>query len=170
MTSDSASRMAKEALILDLFDGYLSAKPTAENLRRYLAAVENLSVEAVARSVKQFNDGLVDRDNRDFAPSAETFAHNAREWQRAIEKREGSDGPELHNGLIECDWGHGRVDLRGLTNAEQDMVMAANGRAPDGRSLAYMSLTEIKSALTQTDLAQVDGGKGFQAPRLGRMG
>lgn len=166
MTSDT--ELAKEALILDLFDGYLSAKPSAENLRRYLAAVENLSVEAVARSVQQFQAGLVERDNRDFAPSAETFAHNAREWQRALERRDDS-GPELHNGLIECDWGHGRIDMRGLTNAEQDQIIAAKGRAPDGRSLAYMPLVEIRAALMQTDLAQVEGGKSFALPRLGRM-
>lgn len=166
MTSDT--ELAKEALILDLFDGYLSAKPSAENLRRYLAAVEDLSVEAVARSVQQFQAGLVERDNRDFAPSAETFAHNAREWQRALERRDDS-GPELHNGLIECDWGHGRIDMRGLTNAEQDQIIAAKGRAPDGRSLAYMPLVEIRAALMQTDLAQVEGGKSFALPRLGRM-
>lgn len=166
MTSEI--ELAKEALILDLFDGYLSAKPSAENLRRYLSAVENLSVEAVARSVKQFNDGLVERDNRDFAPSAETFAVNAREWQRALDVRNDT-GPVLHNGMIECDWGHGRVDLRGLTNAEQDQIIAAKGRAPDGRSLAYMPLAEIKAALVQRDLAQVEGGKTFAIPSMRRI-
>jgi hypothetical protein len=166
MTSET--ELAKEAKILDLFDSYPSASPSRENLQQYLAAVEGLSLEAVTRSVQQFRAGLVERPNRDFAPSAETFAHNAREWQRAIDVRNDT-GPELHNGLVECDWGHGRVDMRGLTNAEQDQIIAAKGRAPDGRSLAYMPLVEIRAALVQRDLAQVEGGKTFQAPRLGRM-
>ena len=166
MTSET--ELAKEALILDLFDGYLSAKPSAENLRRYLAAVENLSVEAVARSVQQFQAGLVERDNRDFAPSAETFAHNAREWQRALDRRD-DNSPQMHNGLVEMDFGAGRIDMRFLTNAEQDQIIAAKGRAPDGRSLAYMPLVEIRAALVQKDLAQVEGGKSFAMPRLGRM-
>lgn len=171
MTFDPASptdRDVKESLILDLFDIYLTAKPSAENVRAYLKAVESLSVEAVARSVQQFREGLVERENSDFAPSAETFSRNAREWQRAINQR-GQDGPELHNGLIECDWGHGRVDMRGLTTAEQDQIIAAKGRAPDGRSLAYMPLAEIRAALVQTDLAQVEGGKTFAIPNMKRM-
>lgn len=165
----SQDELAKEAKILDLFDSYPSASPSRETLQAYLAAVSGMSLEAVARSVKQFTSGLVERPNRDFAPSAESFAANVREWQRAIDQRNG-DGIELHNGLIEIDFGAGRIDMRGLTTAEQDQIIAAKGRAPDGRSLAYMPLVEIRAALVQSDLAQVEGGKTFAAPRLGRMG
>lgn len=163
----SPDELAKEAKILDLFDSYPSANPSADTLRAYCRSVESLSLEAVSRSVKQFGDGLVDRPNRDFAPSAESFAANVREWQRAIDQRNGGD-IELHNGLIECDWGSGRVDLRGLTQAEQDIVMAGKGIV-NGKNLAYLSLPEIKSAITQGDLAAVEGGKTFSAPRLGRI-
>lgn len=164
----SPDELAKEAKILDLFDSYPSANPSADTIRAYCRSVESLSLEAVSRSVKQFGDGLVERPNRDFAPSAESFAANVREWQRAIDQRNG-DGIELHNGLIEIDFGAGRIDMRGLTTAEQDQIIAAKGRAPDGRSLAYMPLVEIRAALVQTDLAQVEGGKTFAAPRLGRI-
>lgn len=167
MTSET--ELAKEAKILDMFDGYPSASPSRENVQAYLASVASLSLEAVTRSVQQFRDGKVERENRAFAPSADEFSHNAREWQRAIDTLAGSNDPEMHNGLIECDWGHGRVDLRGLTNAEQDQIIAAKGRAPDGRSLAYMPLEEIKEALVQRDLAQVEGGKSFAVPKLGRI-
>lgn len=167
MTSETES-LAKEALILDLFDNYLSAKPSAENLNRFLAAVENCSLEAVQRSVKQFTSGLVERENRDFAPSAEAFAHNVRQWQAALDKR---DAPqeELHNGLLEVDYGHGRISMRGLTNDEQDRVMAANGYGPDGKSLAYRPVEEIRQVLQQGDLAAVEGGRSFIVPKLGRV-
>lgn len=168
MTSETESNLAKEALILDLFDGYLSAKPSAENLARYLAAVADLSVEAVARSVKQFNDGLVERDNRDFAPSAETFSHNARRWQKAIDTRDDT-GPKLYNGLLNMDFGRGLVDMRGLKREEQDRIIDLNGVAPDGRSFSGMAIESIKTALEQGEMAQVEAGKSFKIPSLGRM-
>lgn len=165
----SPDELAKEAKILDLFDSYPSASPSRETLQAYLAAVNGMSLEAVARSVQQFRSGLVERPNRDFAPSGEAFAANVREWQKAIDRRAGGD-IELHNGLIEMDWGQGRIDMRGLTEAEQDQIIANKGCAPDGRSLAYMPLAEIKAALVQTDLAQVEGGKTFKVPAMQRVG
>lgn len=171
MTSDSASqneRDAKEAMILDLFDGWMNAKPTADNLRAYLAEVEEWSVEAVMRSVRQFRGGKVEGHNMDFVPSAGKLSHNAGQWQAAINKR-GEVMSELHNGLIEMDFGQGRIDMRGLTNAEQDQIIANKGLAPSGKSLAYLSLTEIREAISQKDLAQVEGGRSFSVPKLGRM-
>ena len=162
---------AKEALILTLFDAYPSSgqQVSASRIATYADAVATLSIEAVRRSVEQFVTGKVERENRDFVPSAEAFAANSREWQRAIDQRAGQDEPELHNGLIEMDFGAGRIDMRGLTNAEQDTIIAAKGRAPDGRSLAYMPLADIRAALVQKDLAQVEGGKTFAVPKLTRM-
>ena len=161
-------RDAKELMILDLFDGWLNARPSADNVRAYLAELEPFDLDAVRRSVKQFRSGRVEGHNMDFPPSAPQLTANVREWQKALDARNDT-GPEMHNGLIECDWGHGRVDLRGLTTAEQDQIIAAKGRAPDGRSLAYMPLADIRAALAQTDLAQVEGGKSFKVPALGRM-
>lgn len=166
MTSDIASKQAKEALVLDLFDNWPTASPSADNVRAYVDAVEALSVEAVMRSVKQFGSGLVDRNNS-FVPPAPEFAANARQWQTALEGRDRPQEP-LHNGLLECDWGQGRVDLRGLTAAEQDIVMVGKG-VVNGRNLAYMPTTEIKAIITQGDLSAIEGGKTFALPRLGRM-
>lgn len=139
------------------------------NINAFVEATKGVSLDALTRSVEQFATGKVDRNNA-FPPSSAELAENAREWQRAIDKRSGQDGAELHNGLIEMDFGQGRIDMRGLTNAEQDQIIANKGCAPSGRSLAYLSLPEIKAALQQSDLAQVEGGKTFSAPRLGRMG
>lgn len=155
---------------MKLFSGYLSSQMnvTEDNLAAFVDATKDVSLDALTRSVDQFASGRVERNNA-FPPSSAELAENAREWQRAIEKRAGHDGPEMHNGLIEMDFGQGRIDMRGLTNAEQDAIIANKGCAPNGRSLAYMSLPEIKLALEQSDLAQVEGGKSFAMPKLGRM-
>jgi len=134
----------------------------------YCSATADTLFEAVKRSTEQFASGRVERNNS-FPPAAAEFAANAREWQAAITKRAGQDGPEMHNGLIECDWGHGRVDLRGLTRDEQEVVMAGKG-VVNGKNLAYLPLAEIRSVITNGDLDAVEVGKTMPAPRLGRMG
>lgn len=161
-------KTAREALMVKLFSGYLSSQMniTEDNLAAFIEATKDVSLEALTLSVDQFASGRVERNNS-FPPNSGEVAANAREWQRAIEKRAGQDGPEMHNGLIECDWGHGRVDLRGLTNAEQDLVMAGKGFV-NGKNLAYLPLQEIRSVIEQGDLAVLDGGKTF-TPRLSRM-
>ena len=87
----------------------------------------------------------------------------------APNKRAGQDVPEMRNGLVEVDFGHGRINLRGLTAEEQDRILDAKGYAPNGKSLAYMPLAEIKLAMQKSDLAQVEGGRSFSAPKLGRI-
>lgn len=139
---------------------------TSATVDAYCSAVTDVPFEAVKRSTEQFGTGRVERNNS-FPPSAAEFAENAREWQMAIAKRASHSGPEMHNGLIECDWGHGRVDLRGLTNAEQDRIIDGKGFV-NGKNLAYLSLPEIRETITQGDLAGLETGKSF-APRLSRM-
>ncbi len=128
-----------------------------------------LSVDAVGRSVQQFRSGRVERNNS-FPPPSPELASNAREWQRALNLRAGKDdGPKLHNGLLNVDFGRGSIDMRGLTNDEQDKIMSLGGVAPNGESFAGMPLEHIKAALNQGDLAAVEGGKSFAMPKLGRM-
>lgn len=162
MTSDS--ELAKEAKILDLFDGWPNATPTADNVRAYVASLDGISLEAVSRSVDQFRAGLVDRNNA-FVPAAAELAENAREWQKAIDSRN-DRGIVLHNGLLNIDYGRGKIDLRGLTAAEQDAVMDMKGVTSDGRSMSGMSLEEIRHEVTQGQIA----GPRTVAPQLQRMG
>jgi hypothetical protein len=169
MTSETELRLAKEALVLDLFDSWPTASPSAENVRAYVQAVDAFSLEAVRRSVGQFQRGLVERNNA-FVPAAPELAENCRQWEGALRTRADSlAGPVLHNGLLEVDYGAGKINLRGLTNAEQDLIMSLGGKAPDGRSMAGLSLDQIRQALTQGDLAAVEGGKSFAIPKLGRV-
>jgi len=138
------------------------------HVETYCDATKDVSLEALTRSVEQFKSGRVERNNS-FPPAAAEVAENARQWQRALDSRASNSGPPLHNGLLEMDWGQGMVNLRGLTNAEQDQVIAAKGVGPDGRSLAYMPVEQIRVAISQGDIAQLDGGNSFKAPRLGRI-
>lgn len=153
-----------------LFSAFPSsqASVTEYTIDAYVTATAEVSVEALGRSVQQFITGRVDRPNRAFVPSTDELCENARQWQGALDLRNNT-GPEMYNGLLECDWGQGRVDMRGLTEAEQDQIIAAKGCGPDGRSLAYLPLAQIREALQQADLAQVEGGKTFKAPKLERM-
>lgn len=161
---------ARKIQITKLLRGWLSMVGNIDmgTIDAFVDATKDVSLEAVTKAVEQFASGRVERNNS-FPPAAAEFAANAREWQAAITKRVGQDGPEMHNGLIEIDYGSGRIDMRGLTNAEQDLIMAGKGIV-NGKNLAYMPLAEIRSVITNGDLAAVDGGKGFAAPRLGRMG
>lgn len=68
--------------------------------------------------------------------------------------------PGKYNGLIEMDWGHGRVDLRGLTNDEQDAIIRNHGMIGIGenaKDAALMSLEEKLAALR--DLKQLPPAK-----------
>ena len=182
MTSETESNLAKEALILDLFDGWPNATPTADTLRAYVQDLAGLSVDAVGRSVQQFRSGRVERNNS-FPPPSPELASNAREWERAlilraqptervISYKPGEPVPvgyTPHGGTIDFQNGSGSVNLVGLTREEQDRVFELKGFAPDGRSLSGMALEHIKAALNQGDLAAVEGGKSFAMPRLGRM-
>lgn len=133
-----------------------------------MQATESVSLEALGRSVEQFASGKVDRNNA-FPPSSAELAENARAWADALHKRAALDGPKLHNGLLNVDFGRGSIDMRGLTNDEQDKIMSLGGVAPNGESFAGMALEHIKAALNQGDLAAVEGGKTFAMPKLGRM-
>lgn len=77
---------AKKAAILMMMNGFPSSQDrvTAETIRAYLLAVDDLGVEAVERSCRQFARGLVENRNNAFMPTAAELASNARLWQDAI--------------------------------------------------------------------------------------
>lgn len=53
---------------------------------------------------------------------------------------------ELYNGLLEMDWGHGKVDMRGLTVSEQDIIIKNHGMI-GGKNAAMMSLEQKREAI-----------------------
>lgn len=140
---------AKEALILRLFRSYPGADKAISRatVDAYLHAVADISSGVLAQTVSAFTSGLIEGRNSDFVPSAESLAKHARLRMPSAAE------PTLYNGLTSMDWGGGSVDLRGLTTAEQDIVIAAKGITADGRNMALMSLDEIKQEVTQGQIA-----------------
>lgn len=132
----------------------------------YVSATAEFCLEAIQRSVEQFVTGKVERENRAFAPSTDEFSRNVRRWQEAIDFRD-DRGPPLHNGLLEMDWGQGMINMRGLTEAEQDKIIANKGCGPDGKSLAYMPTEAIRVALS---VDAIEGAPRKVVPSLKGMG
>lgn len=73
---------------------------------------------------------------------------------------------ELYNGLISMDFGHGSVDMRGLTTPEQEMIRRNNGRI-GGKNAALMDLETKRTALRALPAPESD--KTVPMPRLQRM-
>jgi hypothetical protein len=136
---------AKEAAILGLLAGYPSFKATDEFINALLAAVEPYSATAVADACKRFaDDGVPDHDKR-FVINAAELAGQARLFDGIYN----TVRVPLYSGILEMDFGHGRVDMRGLTVDEQDEIMRRHGIAADGRNMALLSLDEKREALQQ---------------------
>lgn len=75
----------KEAAILKMlgFFGSQAARMSDEEISNYLDAVEDVSLDAVERSCRQFREGRVERNNS-FVPTPVELAINARQWDYAI--------------------------------------------------------------------------------------
>lgn len=57
---------------------------TAETVAAYLAAVEDVSLEALQRACRAFAKGIVKGFNNDFAPAAARLAQEARKYDEAM--------------------------------------------------------------------------------------
>lgn len=131
-------RDAKEASIFKLLRGYwqLGEKLNAGLLETYIDAVEENSVEAVRLTCQRIASGQSGL-NSSFPPTPADIAERATLLDSATKPE-----PGKYNGLLEMDWGHGRVDLRGLTEREQDVIIKVHGVAPDGVNFALLTLEE----------------------------
>lgn len=57
---------------------------TDDNIGAYLEATAEVSIDALARSAKQYLTGRVEGHNNAFMPTAPALASNARQWDEAI--------------------------------------------------------------------------------------
>jgi hypothetical protein len=73
---------------------------------------------------------------------------------------------ELYNGLISMDFGHGSVDMRGLTTPEQEMIRRNNGKI-NGKNAALMDLETKRAALRALPAPESD--KAVPMPKLRTM-
>lgn len=137
------ARDAKTVRIYRLLRGYwqLAEKLDEGLLESYVEACADVSVEAVSLACQRIASGQAGL-NTSFPPSPADIAERASMLDAAARPR-----IPLHNGLIEMDWGHGRVDLRGLTTEEQDKLIELRGMTPDGRNAALLTLEEKRASL-----------------------
>lgn len=140
-------RAAKSAAIYGLLAPYhqLTEKLTRAFLGAFVDAVDDCRVEAVAQACKRIAQGRAPGVNSNFPPTPADVAISARLFEELAAARE-NEIP-LYTGIINADFGHGLVDMRGLTEAEQDKIYRLHGMSPDGRNLAFMPLEAKREAL-----------------------
>ena len=161
MTTSQKDRDAKEAALWKLWDSYPNFKPTDAFIDSVLAAVEPYSPRAVASSVKRFlNDEVAGHESR-YVPNAAQIAGQAKLFDSLYAR----EVIALHSGILEVDYGHGRIDLRGLTIEEQVEIMRHHG-VINGCNLALMSLEGKKAALAGDETKKIEG---FKPPAMKRM-
>lgn len=146
MTQD---RQAKEAIILTFLDNYPLFKVTDGFIDALLRAVEPYSARSVEQACQRFADGAVSGHDNRYVINGPELAEQCRLFD---DLRTRTVVP-LFSGIIEMDFGHGRVDMRGLTVDEQDRVIDAHG-VIDGKNLALLSLEEKQAVLRQE---KIDG-------------
>lgn len=147
---DARERQAREAVILKLIEGFpsLSGRATRGLIDAYVDASEHCHVSALNQACKRFARGEVPGQNPSYPPTAAEVAAQA---AMLDEHRKRTIVP-LHTGVLNIDFGHGRIDMRGLTEPEQDRIIELGGKTPDGRNFALLSLADKRAALDQKAL------------------
>lgn len=157
---EEAEALAKERLILKLFKlyRYLDGKADRALTEQYLAPVLRFTTQAVALAYESIRDGGLE-EGKDWLPQVPRWVSHVRRYERA------SPPIALHNGLIQMDFGHGMVDMRGLTTEEQDQIRRQHGLTADGKNMALMSLDEKRASLKL-----IEGPKAKRiTPKIQRM-
>lgn len=157
---------AVKALIVALSDRWPGSRMTGANVDAYANTLLPFGIEAVSRAVEDAAAGRIEGSDPDFMPSAARLALRAKVWADAIAYRDRE--PEvLHSGLLEMDFGRGKVNMRGLTVAQQDAIIAGNG-VVHGVNVAYLPRADLVKLLDGKQLELV-GGRAAPVPRLRRM-
>lgn len=124
-------------LLFDAFRTELTDSQTAA----YLAALEGCAIEAVRDACRAFATGTVSDFNPNYGPPT---APRVAMLARLLEPIKAEAGEivvypigELPPpgftplGPTSIDFGHGRIDLRGLSHAEKEAILQNKGRVPD---------------------------------------
>jgi len=120
------------------------------SVKGYVLALEDIDPTAVISVLTNIIKGTQKDFGRVWRPTPAEIAEWSRQAALAAHKR----SVPLYSGIIETDFGHGMIDMRGLTVDEQDMVLRYKGISPDGKNLALMSLDEKREALSWKALAK----------------
>lgn len=136
----SMDTATKEAALFDLFDAFRTS-PTENQIRAYIAALDGCSAEATRDACRAFVTGTVSEFKYDYGPpTAPRLATLARmlepikaEAGEIVVYPIGELPPPgfMPLGPTSVDFGHGRIDLRGLSHAEKEAILQNKGRVPD---------------------------------------
>lgn len=130
--------------------GGFNSSVTQATVSAYTDAVRAYSTEAVRAAYEDYRDQKVAGHDYRFPPTAPLFAGRARMHQNIFDRAAGvSDGIKLYNGMLDMDFGNGRVDLRGLTAAEQDVIIANGGRL-NGKNAALLTLDQKRAEIARS--------------------
>ena len=123
-----------------------------------------MSLEAVQASCEELREGFVQRNNA-YMPEPIDLSINTRRYDRTVAEHDARKGLDrlMHTGIVDMDFGRGKVRMVGLTEAEQDKLIKLKGIMPDGRNASGLSLEEKREALNGKALP-----KGVK-PRLRHM-
>lgn len=131
---------ARKALIIKLANnyGWSASNFTKGELDSIIEATAKCSLDGLGRAVSQFMEGRVDEHNNSRMPTGAELAVKARLWDYATTDRkverlvtypigELPPAPLVPLGPVEIDFGDGRINLRGLSHAEKEQILAAKG-------------------------------------------
>lgn len=123
---------AKKAIIMAMMEAFPSSRGqvVSATVDAYARAVDDCSVEAVSRACDAMARGTVDRD-RGFLPTAGELAELARKFQAVIDAAN-APAPNSEHGMVEVDFGHGKIDLRDKTAAEVEVIFKLKRLPRDG--------------------------------------
>lgn len=154
MTTEEA--LAREALILSLLRGYpsLASSITRGTIDSYVAAAGGYSVSALRDACERYRSGDVEGYDRRWPPNAAEVATLARMYD-TIEKRDTEPAPKLVSypmggeppagyaplGPLEADFGHGRINMRGLDHKAKEYVMQHHRLPPARPDAKHIGVT-----------------------------
>jgi hypothetical protein len=155
----SSETKAKRAKILDMLDGYsnLIGKELTGLTNALCREAEPYPLDVVIAATQRL--GRICK----FPPTtAEVFEQceiaNAALHPKVV---------QLYNGMISMDFGHGRIDMTGLTEREQDAIIKNHGMIGK-KNAALMSLEEKRDGLKQAQIEAQNKAAGLPSPQTTR--
>ena len=171
---EASDKREATKLLKELFSAFPSMAASTEAAQVYLSVVADYRLEALRGAVQRFVRGEVLDHNGRFVPSTAELARVVRDVDLRIDENEMF---RLYGPSTYVDFGHGRIDERGLTAEQKDLVFSLHGELPDGTPLGRLTIEQRQKVLNRKALAALSGGKTLQQllgpgapmPRLKRV-
>lgn len=160
---EASDKREATKLLKELFSAFPSMAASIESAQVYLSVVAEYRVDALKNAVQRFIRGEVAEHNGRFVPSTAELSRVVRDidWQLRENELFKLYGPSTW-----VDFGHGRIELRGLSDKEKDRVIDLHGLTADGRNLAFLSIEDKRAALDPT---AIPAPNRVPVPKLQRM-